>query len=164
MAKEATKPKKRARPRRKPEDESIYYVVQIDDWEWGFSFGINSMRDRDDPYHDFRHLNLTGKLLRPAKVKANAVRLVLMPDERLNREARQRQVPITVGSLNLHRGQLEALLPIPADVLASLLTMASAEKLRFAVLHGGKLRYGHAGARNFRLEMSIDEDDLPPEN
>lgn len=163
MVKEA-KPKRKHKPsRRRPADETIYYVIEIADWEWGFMFGVNNMPRWDDPYSDFRHLILAGTLLRPVATKTQSVQLTLMPDERLNREARQRNSPTQVGSIRLYRGQFEALLPIPADVLPPVLTMLTAGLLKFAVLTGEKLRYGHSSVRNFRLEMKLNSEDLPNE-
>jgi hypothetical protein len=162
MVTEGIRKRKRKRSVRKP--EAVYYVLEISGWEWSFSFGINSMKYRDDPYSDFRHLHLYGELMRPTNIKPETARLILLPDERYNRDARERHTPISVGSLSLHRGLFEGLLSIPADSLSSLLAMLTANKFKFAVLNGDRLRYGRAPVRNFRLEMRIDEDDLPLED
>jgi hypothetical protein len=39
--------------------------------------------------------------------------------------------------------------------------MLIAKRFHFAVLHGEPLRYGHASIRSYRLEMTIDEEDMP---
>ena len=52
---------------------------------------------------------------------------------------------------------------MPSDALPSLLTMATAGRLRYVVMQGEKLRYGQASMKSFRFEMKIDEDDLPPD-
>lgn len=56
-AKKAGK-RKRAKVRR---DEEVYFVVQITDWDWSFSFGAGWRRDIDrEPYSDYRHLHVKG--------------------------------------------------------------------------------------------------------
>jgi hypothetical protein len=57
---------RRERHVRKARAETISYIVEIEDWDWEFSFGVNTMKDKDDPYLDFRHLELHGTLLRPS--------------------------------------------------------------------------------------------------
>jgi hypothetical protein len=46
--------------------------------------------------------------------------------------------------------------------LPPVLQMIIADRFRFIVLRGDKLRYGRALIRTYRLEMTIDEDDVPP--
>jgi hypothetical protein len=161
----ATTPAKKVsqRPRRKPLDGPVWYVVAIESWEWSLSFGIDRTRNASEPYTDFRHLHLIGKLLRPTKLKEDTVRVVLLPDERYNRDHwdQQRHVP-SIGGIGFYRGSFEALCLLPADALPSLLTMLTAEKLRYVVLQGAKLRYGRAHLEHYSLEMTFD-DDLPPE-
>ena len=79
-------------PRRKSKRRlnlNIYYVVEIDNWDWGYNFGLDESRYRDEPYREFRHLRLTGKRLRPRNVKADAVEVTLMPDAKLKEESRE---------------------------------------------------------------------------
>jgi hypothetical protein len=62
----AVKKKKR---RRAPPEEFVECVVEITGWDRGYFLSLNSgtgkYRD-DDPHHEFRHLQITGRLLRPA--------------------------------------------------------------------------------------------------
>ncbi len=47
--------------------------------------------------------------------------------------------------------------------LSPVLHMVIADRFRFVVLSGGRLRYGRAAIRTYRLEMTIEEDNIPPE-
>lgn len=154
----------RKRPGRKPRELPTWYVVAVESWEWSYSFGIQRMKDRPEPYDDYRHLHLTGTLLRPAKLKVETVRLIFLPDEAYNRDKWDRHKRPHVGSVSLHRGRFEALCSMPANALAPILTMLAADKIKYAVLDGAKLRYGHADITHYRLDMSMDEDDLPPDS
>ena len=149
------------KPRRR-QDETVFYVVEIEGWEWSYSFGVNRSRHVEDPYLEFRHLEIHGKLLRPQIVKAETVELVLMPDQRLNEANRQRNKPRGVGSLNLYKGELRALVSIPVDVLDPILQTLIAERLKFAVMDGTRLRYRQGLITHLRLDEALDEDDLPP--
>lgn len=163
MSEPTSKKQKRKRPRRKAREEPVYFTVAVEDWDWSYSFGVNLMKDREEFYSDYRHLHLMGKLLRPASVKAETVKLVFLPDDRYNRDQWHRHRAPHVGTLHLRRGHLEGMFSLPADALPAILTMMAAGRIRFAVLHSAKLRYGQAEVQGFRLEMNIDEDDLPPE-
>jgi hypothetical protein len=166
MATQATegKPKSpRKRKRGRPRDETIHYLFEIKEWDWSFTFGMNLMRHRDDPYMDYRHLQLRGNLIRPAKLTTDGVDITLLPEHGLNEDKRERHEPKSVGSLRLYRGAMSGLLSMPSDALASVLQMVIADRLRYAALSGDQLRYGHAAIRSYSLDMKIDDDDLPDE-
>jgi len=154
----------RKRRTRRRQDETVYYVIEIERWDWGYSFGVNNIRTIEDPYLEFRHLEIEGKLLRPGAVKVERAGLVLMPDKRLNEENRARNTPKVVGSLNLHKGMLQGLLSMPSDALGPVLQMLIAGRLDFAVLEGTRLHYRHGTVKHLRLDGTFDEDDLPPED
>jgi hypothetical protein len=65
----ATGPKPKAtkaRGRRAPREELVDYVAAIDGSDWGYSLSLNTERRSADPYHEFRHFQINGKLLQPA--------------------------------------------------------------------------------------------------
>lgn len=161
MAAKAAAKRKRAKAR---QDEHLHYVIEITGWDWSFSFGLGWRRDIDgEPYSDFRHLHIKGKLLRPTKIKANEAELVFMPTQRMNESERSKDTPNSVGSIQLYRGTFKPLLSMPADALAPVLQMLIGERFKYVVLHGDKPRYGHGLIRSYRFEMQMSEDDLPPE-
>ena len=47
-APQAKRPRKKSR-RRAAGPETLYYIVEIKDWEGDFTFGVNTIKDRDDP-------------------------------------------------------------------------------------------------------------------
>ena len=117
---------KRAKRRRKsrpgrPRIEFASYVLEVKEWDWRFSFGVNEMRNKDGPYSDFRHLHLRGNLARPTRIKAEKVELIFLPDHDLNEDKRERHEPKAVGSLELHGWRLMGLLSTPSDVLPPIL-------------------------------------------
>jgi hypothetical protein len=50
---------------------------------------------------------------------------------------------------------------IPADALSPILQMLIATQLKFVLLRGSKFRYRSACLTGLRLEMKLDEDDMP---
>lgn len=57
-----------------------FYVVQIERWDWSFSFGMNPSRKHfPEPYSDYRHLEVHGRLLRPKTAKAEMAGLTFLP-------------------------------------------------------------------------------------
>jgi hypothetical protein len=121
------------------------------------------MKDEPEIYSDYRHLELTGTLLRPTAIKAQMVQLVFIPDDRYNQDNWHLHKTGHVGTLSLHRGRLTGLFSLPSNVLPSLLTMLAADRFKFVTIAATKLRYGNAVAQDFRLDMNIDDDDLPPD-
>lgn len=156
-------PARKKRTRRRSRVEPVYYVVEIQEWDWSFWFGVSNMPEHNGPYDDYRHLVLFGKLLRPSKVKAESVELSFLPNQHLNEGQREHDQPRAIGHLSLHRGAMSGVFSMPADALPSLLVMATAERLRYVVMQGEKLHYGQASVKSFRFETKIGEDDLPPE-
>jgi hypothetical protein len=74
---EAQKPAARKRKRRKQtrrRNETVYYVVAIQSWDWSFYFSAGqSQHPSDQRYHEYRHLQVTGMLIRPARQRSKAV-------------------------------------------------------------------------------------------
>ena len=128
-----------------------------------FSFGINSMKDRGDPYLDFRHLEVRGTLLRPSGIKADEVEVTFLPDQRLNESERKRDQPQSVGSFHIHQARLQFLIPMPADVLPCVLPMMIAGRIRYVHLNGDRPRHRPGRIRSYRLERDYNPDDLPPD-
>ena len=145
-------------------DDVAYYVVEISDWDWSFSFGVGWRRDIDrGPYSDYRHLAVKGKLLRPSTIKADGAELTFLPSPDLNASERSRDEPKAVGSFQIHDRTFKPLLEMPADALAPVLQMLIAGKFRYVVMNGGKPHYRQGSIRSYRFEMTVSDDDLPAE-
>lgn len=159
MSKAIRKKTTRRRPKR-TDDIVIRYVVEIVSWDWGYSFGINYDKRDVDPYMEFRHLEILGRLIRPSEINGEAVELSLLPTVRLNRDRREKDQPAAVGSLRRNGARLLGLLSLPEDVLPSILTALAAKHLRFIDLAGEPLRRNQALVRSFRLQQhdELDED------
>lgn len=160
MAKGSAGKKRRAAKR----DETIQYVVEIADWDWSLSFGIGWRRDIErEPYSDYRHLHIKGRLLRPTKMKVSDAEMTFMPDAELDWRERSKHEPKSVGIIQIYQGSFKPLLNMPNDALAPVLQMLIAGKFKYVTLSGDKPRYGHGLIRSYRFEMTMDDDGLPPE-
>jgi len=147
-------PRKKSRQRR---NETIFYVVEISSWDWSYSFGAVG-----DCYSELRNLQIDGCLLRPRSIKAERVELHLLPNERYGN--RRKDSFVFIGSLNLVRGTLQGLMHLPAAALGPVLQMLISERFRYVVIEGSRLRYRQGTIRNYRLDTTFDEDDLPPDS
>jgi hypothetical protein len=152
----ATKKKKR---RRAPAEEFVQYVVAIEGWDWSYTFLLNDDKRPVDPYHEFRHLQITGKLLRPAALKTDWVEISLLPTNDMSEEKRKGYEPIALGSLDAQLGIIRGSIGIPADALPPILTMLIAKELKFILMTGAKFRHRSARLTGLRLEMKLTEDD-----
>jgi len=156
-------PKSRKRRTRKPRGEVVFYVVEIESWDWSFWFGVSNMPELDGPFDDYRHLNMLGRMIRPAKYAGQQIRVSFLPNENLNPDRREKLKPKAIGGITTRKGDLSAVLSMPADVLPALLTMAMADRLHYLTMDGEKPRYGQGELKSFRLDMTYDEDGLPDE-
>lgn len=86
-------------------------------------------------YGDYRHLDMHGTLTRPSKLLGAAVQLHFIAREVSNETSPYWEAPTDIGTLSKHRGaqEFEAYLPLPKDILSTLLPMLVTEKL----LRGG---------------------------
>jgi hypothetical protein len=162
----ADKPKAKAvnkkRRRRVQREEFLQYIVAIDGWDWSYSLSLNQETHPVDPYHEFRHLLITGKLLRPTGLKTDKVEVSLLPSVEMNHGQRKDHEPLALGSLETYNDRIVGLLSIPMDVLPPILQMLIGDRFKFVSMIGTKFHYRRARLHGFRLEMNLTEDDMPP--
>jgi hypothetical protein len=154
-------PARAKRPRKEPTE---FYVVEIADWDWSFSFAANFSRALPGPFIDARLLKINGPLLRPNMAGIKMAELILLPDPRLNHnQLRCVPRPPEIAQLHIQSGKLYGIVAIPADVLSSVMTALTCGRLKYVVLEGGPLFRRQASIRGFRIASSFDETHLPPE-
>jgi hypothetical protein len=159
----ATK-KKSARSKQRRQ-KSIFYVARIKEWSWDYSFGINNTpKWIVGPYQDYRHLNVSGELLRPSGMSSVEVALTFVPTRNL-RDAKYQTNPDNVGRFDWERGStdLNGHLSLPEDVLSSLLPMLIANRYEFLTLESFDLFRGQALIRSYHFPATLDPADFPPE-
>ena len=64
-------------------------------------------------------------------------------------------------SLDAYGDRIAGLVSIPVDALPPILQMLIGGHFRFASMRGPRLRYRQTLCNSFRLEMTIDEEDMP---
>ncbi|RXH10627.1 hypothetical protein [Bradyrhizobium guangzhouense] len=161
MTGEAKSPKSaKKKRRRKPREEIVDYVVAIEDWDWGYSFSLNSERQPIDPYDEFRHLQVKGRLLRPAGQKTDRAEISLLPSSDLEEERRRDLHPIALGSLHLTEEAVLGNIGIPRDALTPILQMLIANRFRFVLMRGTRFPHRSAKVNSLRLETKLTEDDM----
>jgi hypothetical protein len=105
----ATEPKPKAAKKKKrrsaPPEAVVQYVVAIEGWDWGYTLLLNDDKRPVDPYHEFRHLQIAGKLLRPAGLKTDRVEIALLPTTDMSEEKRKgyESAAISINCLCLDR-------------------------------------------------------------
>ncbi|WP_340672381.1 hypothetical protein [Bradyrhizobium ottawaense] len=157
-----TKPKpvsKKAR-RRKPPEEIVDYIVEIEDWDFGYWLALNTLREPLDPYYEHRHVQLKGRMLRPTGLKTDRVEISIFPSMSLMEERRKDLKPIAVGSLEVYPERIDANMSIPQDALAPILQMLIAGRFKFVVMRGAKFRYRSARLVSYSLQTRLTEDDF----
>lgn len=156
----------------KVKQRGVHYVMQIDNWDWSFSYGVNRISYFTDLYADYRHLNVSGKLLRPKKVAGDTIQITFVMNrsaEKLdltqaNPEVRKHLDAFGIGALHSRKGKSESVLPMPADALQPNLAMFIAGKMRFVVLDGSEISRGQAKVHGYSIDEVFDEEGFPAED
>ena len=141
-----------------------YYIVQITEWDWSYSFSVNVPKWDDRRYSDYRHLLVRGNVLLPSSLKAKAetVELTFMPDVReADFEAGDRAPPRGVGHLNIHDRLLSGGFSMAADALEPVIQMLLAGRVKYIVMHGESIRYRKAIIRHYQLVSQLDPEEYP---
>ncbi|WP_024584234.1 hypothetical protein [Bradyrhizobium sp. OHSU_III] len=154
----------RKKRRRAPREEFVDYIVEIDGWDWGYSLSLNTMPREADSYNEFRHLQITGKLLRPAGLKTDIVEVSLLPSADVSEERRKDYKPPALGGLEAYPDRIDGHVGILQEALPPILQMLIAGQFRFMLLLGSKFRYRSARPHSLRLEMKLTEDDMPDDS
>ena len=157
------KPKavRKTRRRRKQREEIVDYIVAIEDWDWGYSFSLNLERQPIDPYHEFRHLQIKGRLLTPAGQKTDTAEISLLPSSDLVEERRKDLTPVALGSLTVGPDGILGNIGIPWDALTPILQMLIAGRFKFVLMRGSRFRHRSASLNSLQLETKLTEDDVP---
>ncbi|WP_230646765.1 hypothetical protein [Bradyrhizobium sp. Leaf401] len=154
------RPARKAKRRRKPPEEIVDYIVEVEDWDFSYWLALNTVRSALDPYHEHRHVEIKGRMLRPKGLKTDRVEISIFPSPNLMEERRKDLKPIAVGAIEAYPERLDANLGIPSDVLVPILQMLTAGRLKFVVMRGSKFRYRSARLQSYSLATRLDEDDL----
>lgn len=131
----------------------VYYLIEIFDWEWRYSFSVSKKPDRGDPYDEFPHISISGELVEPTTVKTKSVRITLVSKRELNHEERLRHSPQAVGTITNYRGEFEAVVLLPLDTFPHVLTALATGRIKSAMLESQKLIRGRGTVRYFSLDM-----------
>lgn len=164
MVTEPKKSQRKAKHRRKPPEQMLDYIVEIEGWDFSYWLALNTVRGTLDPYHEYREVEMKGRLLRPAGLQTDRVTISLFPSTNLLEERRKDLKPIAVGSIESYPDRFDARLSIPSDMLPSILQVLFAGRLKYLVMRGSKFRYRSARLINFSLGSKLDEDDKVAES
>lgn len=122
---------------------------------------MNSMRREKDPYSEFRHLEVTSRVLNPKAVieKAPRAELTFLPDVDLEKANRLDSQALGVGSLRVDDGVLRGLLSMPMSALEPVLTVLASGRMKYIIMDGPKLRYQQSVLHHYSIDTDIDPDE-----
>jgi hypothetical protein len=143
-----------------PRVRSEVYVVQIEGWDWSFTYSADPSQVSANGPLDLRYLMLSGFLLKPKKAEISLVELTIVFDPRLDGD--DPRLSRSVGQLDLEGRLLRGLFAFPNNVASSLLTvLAATNKLRFAMMKGAPLVRRQAQIRTIRFDSQRDDEGAP---
>jgi hypothetical protein len=94
-------PRKRKKPKPK-KHEREWYEIEIEDWEVGYSFGINnSLLDLvPGGFWEYLRINLNGKIIRPTLKNASRAKVILISTWKLDdyyKDLHREKNPLLLG-------------------------------------------------------------------
>lgn len=125
-------------------------------WDGGYSFSLNSERQPIDPYHEFRHLQVRGRLLQPGGCRPTWRRSRCCL-RKLEAPQRTKLEPIALGSLNASPDAMLGNIGIPWDALTPILQMLIADRFKFVLMRGTRFRHLAAKLNSLRPEAKLTD-------
>ena len=135
--------------------------MAVEDWGWSYSLSLDTDRRAVDPYPEFRHLQIRGRLLHPRASRPTRLRSRCCRPTICCRRQGKSGSHAAWGPLNIYDNRMAGLVPIPMDALPPVLQMLIGGRFRFVSMRGPQFRYRKTLCSSFRLEMTMNEDDLP---
>jgi hypothetical protein len=142
--------------------------MEITDWDWEYSFGINSQNYEDRRFADYRYLHIRGKAWRPRKIKADAVAIIFIPKSGFTEMEwhLDRLAPRGVGTIHIEGAKaagtkLAGYLSMPANALGLVLQMLLGGRFKYLLLDGEPIRYRKAPIRHYHFAGQYHDEDYP---
>jgi hypothetical protein len=145
-----------------------FYNIEITDWDWEYSFSVNSQKHEDRSFADCRHLHIRGKVWRPRKIRTDAVEIIFIPKSGFAEMERHHNKPavrgvgtVSVEGTKAEGTKLAGYLSMPTDALGLVLQMLLAGRFKYLLLDGEPMRYRKAFIRHYRFTGQYKDEDYP---
>lgn len=143
----------------RPRVERVQHIIEIEDWDFDYLFGLGEAKLDHGPYFDCRHLRIRGTVLRPS-TKASHAEIVCFPRKELNESEVDTAVqPKAVGYITNRGKDYSANLHLPAEMLVPVLQMLIAKRYRYIVIEASPSFRGESTVRHFTFSSTIGADD-----
>jgi hypothetical protein len=147
--------RKKGRPK---EPETVYYDIEVEDWEVECNFGINLWPEKfeRENYWENSHIIFKGKILSPKLKSAEKAKVTLIADPQKDehwKHPRRENLPERIGVIEIPRKSdiLEINGLIPYRHLHFVASAAAAGKICYVNILGTKLRYRKGDIRSVDL-------------
>lgn len=139
----------------------VHYVLEIQRWKWDYDFGVHWSVHQTYEVKDYAHLNVYGTVISPDNVAGRQIELTFIPERHGARY--YIETPDWLGTLwRAGRGKdLEAIFPMPADMLAPVSAVLTADRYHYVSLEGEQMSRREAGIRHYSFRRALMDDDLP---
>jgi len=147
--------------KKEPQLRDEAYVLPVGNWDCDYDFAVNNMRPPlSGSYPDFRHLRITGRLIRPNRFAGRLLQAVFFSEHNL-RDLGSSEPPKVVGRIQ-PRGRtnnFEIILNMPEEVLTTVVSMLIGERWQYLILHGTQLTPRLAQVQSYRFTTTCGIED-----
>ncbi len=149
------------KPGRKAKPASLQYVVEIDDWEFYYSFGLNKFGFSSESFQERTSITIRGPLREPPLAGIEAAEVhVSQWEHRIEPRAGSYtldQTPLGSASLTRQGAVIRGLVSIPRHAIGPLCQVLAAGKIRYVALMAPALRYREAVAASVYFSTAYPE-------
>jgi len=150
--------------RKRNVDQSETYWIEVDDVEYHYSLHLHHDPESIQPYTEYCHPKVFGKLLRPTIKQISRAIITLMADRDMDSlllpDAKPSYKPRAIGHVETRSGELNGFVSLPFSALILLLPALKSGSIREIMMSGDKLRYRHALVKSISFSRHFDPDEL----
>lgn len=151
-------------PRKRKIDQSETYWIEVDDVEYYYSLHLHHDSESMQPYMEYCHPKVFGKLLQPSIKQISRAIITLMGDRDMDTlllpDAKSRYKPRAIGHMETRSGELSGFVSLPFSALIFLLPALKSGSIREIMMSGDKLRYRHALVKSVSFSRHFDPDEI----
>lgn len=149
--------------KQKPQEVTQAYIFEIADWEPAYHLSVNHDKRDKDLYWEHASVKITAKCIFPERFVGKITKIDLAGDRSLlhpfvlSYEKEWR--PLCVGALSVKPEGAEFYAFVPYDAIFGVVSMLTANRWRYVLLHGPEVRRGKSLCQSIYFERTVSLED-----
>lgn len=138
----------------------LSYILEISDWEYRYSFGLQWRKEETDPFWESESLTMDCRIVQPDHINASTAVFTIWPMDELESSYRNKLKPRGYGWISVVRGNFNANVHVPTSKIHPLMSAIAAGKIWYFDLTGANLFRGRADIKQFSCWREMDDESI----